>query len=87
MAVPNGTLVLIKLPSTTVAFVWDGVVDATSYVLQVGPSSGTWTNHNEDVGDVLTHSVVLATGTYVSRVVPYNGATPMTATAEQTVTV
>ena len=70
-----------------VAFVWDDVTDATSYVFQVGTATGQSDVHNADVGNVLSHAVWLDPGTYYSRVVPYNGASPMTALAEQTVTV
>ena len=71
-----------------VAFVWDAVVDADSYTLQVGyASGGPWSRHDASVGNVLTYTLALTTGTYYSRVVPYTGATPGTASAEQTVTV
>ena len=66
---------------------WDTVVGATSYVLQVGSSSGLSDVLNADVGYVLTYGVVLTQGTYYWRVVPYTGATPGVATDEQSVVV
>lgn len=69
------------------AFVWDAVDGATSYVLQVGTSTGQSDTYNTNVGNVLTHSLTLGAGTYYSRVVPYTDSTPGEATSEQTVTV
>lgn len=71
-------------PSAEVAFVWAAVESATSYILQVGPSTGTYTTYNNNVGNVLTCSLPLAAGTYYTRVVPVGAGSP---TAEQTVTV
>ena len=69
---------------TTVAFVWDAVESATSYVLQVGTASGQSDRYDGDVGNVLTYSLDLTTGVYFSRVVPQGAGET---TAEQTVTV
>jgi hypothetical protein len=69
-------------------FVWSAVGGATSYVLQIRPStSATYDTYNADVGNVLTYGVALASATYYSRVVPYVGGTALTPTAEQAVTV
>ena len=71
-----------------VAFVWDAVVDADSYVLQVGyASGGPWSRYDASVGNHTTYTLQLSPGKYWSRVVPYDGATPLTALDEQTVTV
>jgi hypothetical protein len=67
-----------------VAFVWDAVGGATSYVLQIGTSTGQSDTFNQNVGDVSTYSVALSAGTYYSRVVPQGAGST---TAEQTVTV
>ena len=68
----------------TIAFVWDTVTNATSYVLQVGTASGgPWTVHDADVGLALNHDVPLAPGTYYSRVVPYIDAAAQTPMTEQ----
>lgn len=66
-------------------FVWTAVVGATSYVLQVRPStSPTYDTYNANVGNVLTKGLGLFTGTYYARVVPVGAGS---ATAEQTVVV
>ncbi len=70
-----------------VYFVWDDVVDATTYLLKVGTSSGGTQRFTQDVGNVLIYPLTLEPGTYYSNVVPYNGETPMDALGEQTVTV
>jgi hypothetical protein len=70
-----------------VSFVWDAVVDATSYVLQVGTTHDGSDTYNSDVGNVLTYSLTLSTGTYYARVQSYVGATPGEWTAHQEVTV
>ena len=57
-------------------FVWAAEAGATSYVLQVGPSSGSYTTFNADVGNVLHHTLSLSTGTYYSRVVPQGAGSP-----------
>lgn len=67
-----------------VAFVWDAVVGATSYVLQIGAATTESGVFSQNVGDVLTYSVALAPGTYYSRVIPQGAGST---TAEQTVTV
>ena len=72
---------------TDVAFVWDAVVDATRYVLLVGPAPDTYTTFNADVGNYLTHTLNLDPGTYHSRVQAWNGAILLDTTAEQDVTV
>ena len=69
---------------TAVAFVWDDVVGATSYVLQVGTSSGNYNRSNSNVGNVLTMELTLSPGTYFSRVVPVGAGS---ATAERQVVV
>jgi hypothetical protein len=58
----------------TVAFVWDAVTGATSYVLQVGTATGQSNTHDANVGDNLAHDVALAAGTYYSRTVVVGGA-------------
>jgi large repetitive protein len=70
-----------------VYFTWAAVVDATTYLLKVGTSTGGTQRYNADVGNVLIFPLTLEPGTYFSNVVPYNGATPMDALVEQTVTV
>lgn len=67
-----------------VAFVWDTVGGATSYVLQVGTATTLSDVYNENVGNVLTYTVNLVPGTYYSRVVPQGAGST---TDEQTVTV
>lgn len=67
-----------------VAFVWDAVDGATSYVLQVGTATTLSDIYNADVGNVLGYSMWLAPGTYYSRVVPQGAGS---ATAEQVITV
>jgi hypothetical protein len=70
-----------------VYFTWAAVVDATTYLLKVGTSSGGTQRYNADVGNVLIFPLTLEPGTYFSNVVPYNESTPMPALGEQTVTV
>jgi hypothetical protein len=71
-----------------VYFTWADVVDATTYVLQVGTTTpGGTERYNADVGNVLIFPLTLEPGTYYSNIVPYNGATPMTALGEQGVNV
>lgn len=70
-----------------VYFTWADVEDATSYLLKVGTTSGGTERYNADVGNVLIFPLTLEPGTYFSNVVPYNGATPMTALGEQEVNV
>jgi hypothetical protein len=66
--------------------VWASDPAADDYVLQVGTTSGVYNVFNASVGYVLTYTVTgLAAGTYYVRVVPYDGATPLTPTAEQEV--
>src|SRR5574343_1032116 len=72
---------------TTYAFVWSETVGATGYVLQVRPVDVESYIHDANVGNVLTHEVSLAVGTYYARVIPYIGSVPQTASAEVTVTV
>lgn len=67
-----------------VAFVWDDVVGATSYVLQIGSATTLSDVYDANVGDVLTETVNLLPGTYYSRVVPQGAGST---TPEQTVTV
>ena len=67
-----------------VAFVWDAVVGATSYVLQVGRATGVYDVYNANVGNVLTSTLTLTSRTYYARVVPVGAGS---ATAEQVVTV
>ena len=61
-------------------FTWSPVVGATSYVLQVGPSTGTYTTFTKDVGNVTAYGLYLASGTYYSRMVPQGAGS---ATAER----
>jgi len=68
----------------TVAFVWDAVDGATSYVLQVGTATTQSNIYNADRGNTLSYSMWLDPGTYYSRVVPQGAGTT---TDEQTVTV
>jgi hypothetical protein len=68
-------------------FTWPDVVDATTYLLKVGTTTGGTDRYNADVGNNLSFPLTLEPGTYYSSVVPYNEATPMDALAEQTVTV
>jgi len=70
-----------------VYFVWADVVDATTYLLKVGTTSGGTQRYNADVGNNLSFPLTLEPGTYYSNVVPYNGETPMDALGEQTVNV
>lgn len=67
-----------------VAFVWSAVAGATSYVLQVGTATTLSDRYNADVGNVLSASLMLSSGTYYSRLVPQGAGST---TAEQTVTV
>lgn len=68
-----------------VAFVWDAVIGATSYILQVRTSdSGAYNVFNSSVGDVLTYTLSLTAGVYYARVVPVGAGDP---TAEWMVTV
>ncbi|HMN09328.1 MAG TPA: hypothetical protein PKC83_11130 [Gemmatimonadaceae bacterium] len=67
-----------------VAFVWDAVDGATSYVLQVGTATTLSDIYNADVGNVLGYSMWQAPGTYYSRVVPQGAGST---TAEQVITV
>ena len=71
-------------PTVAVAFVWDAVGGATSYVLRVGTATNTYNIFDADVGNVLTSSLNLARGTYYCRVAPQGAGAP---TDEQTVTV
>ena len=71
-------------PTTEVAFIWDAVVGATSYVLQVGSATTLSDIYDSNVGNVLTSYLPLATGTYYSRVVPVGAGST---TDEQTVVV
>lgn len=73
--------------SGTTYFVWDAVSSATSYVLQVGTSTGASDRFNEDVGNVLTYALDLSTGTYYSRTQAWANSSCLSTTAEQTVTV
>ncbi len=66
---------------------WDEDASATSYVLQIGTATGDYDTYNNNVGNVLTYARPLAAGTYYVRVVPYDGSTALTASAEQTVVV
>lgn len=67
--------------SASVAFVWDAVVGATSYVLQVRTAaSGTYNIFDQDVGDTQDYTMTLYSGRYYSRVVPQGAGS---ATAEQ----
>ena len=65
-------------------FVWDAVVGATSYVLQVGSATTLSDIYNDNVGNTLSYGLELAPGTYYSRVVPQGAGST---TAERTVTV
>lgn len=69
-----------------VAFVWDSDTNATSYVLQIGTSTGASDRFNQDVGNVLTYGVSLEAGTYYSRVQPW-ASSCLSTSAEQTVSV
>ena len=71
-------------PATAVYFVWDAVDGATSYVLSIGPSTGSYTTYNSNVGNNLSAGVPLAAGTYYWIATPQGAGS---ATAEQTVTV
>jgi hypothetical protein len=78
--------------SVTVPFFWDAVAGATSYILIVGttPMQSVGDVHNDNVGNVLTHDVVLPSGrTYYGRSVVVGGAHAgeLTAGGEQPVTV
>ena len=67
-----------------VEFVWDVVIGASSYVLQVGTATTQSDRFNQDVGDVLAYGLALSPGTYYSRVVPQGAGST---TDEQAVTV
>ena len=67
-----------------VVFVWDAVVGATSYIVQIGTATGQSDVYNADVGNFLTTTRYLMTGIYFSRVVPQGAGSP---TAEQEFTV
>lgn len=67
-----------------VAFVWDAVGGASSYVLQIGTSTGQSDRYNSNVGNVLTYTLTLLPGTYYSRVVPQGAGST---TVEQVVSV
>ena len=77
--------------TTTVAFTWSAVAEATSYVLKIGTSSmqANGDTHNTNVGNTLAHDVVLSTGTYYARTVVVGGAHDgeLTAGGEQVVTI
>lgn len=70
-----------------VYFTWDADTNATSYVLQIGTSTGASDRFNEDVGNVLTYGVSLETGSYYSRVQPWANSSALSTTAEEPVTV
>jgi len=74
-------------PVRDVAFLWGSDTNATSYVLQVGPSTTAFTRFNADVGNVVTATLSLSTGHYYMRVVPYQTSTALTPTDFSTVTV
>lgn len=78
------TGVAANTPALPVAFVWDSVPGATSYVLQIGTAPGQSDYYNADVGTVLSVTLALSTGTYYSRVIPQGAGSP---TPEQTVIV
>jgi hypothetical protein len=78
---------VLVYPSTNWALVWDAVVDATSYVVQVGTATGQSDELNLDVGDLRTYSIWLNPGTHYTRIVPYIGAVAQTSLAEETVTI
>ncbi len=52
-----------------VVFEWTAVGGATSYTLQVGTDTGLSDTFNAVVGNVLTYTLLMAVGTYYSRVV------------------
>lgn len=71
----------------SVVFVWDAVLTADSYVLQVGSAVGLSNVYDANVGNVLTFALDLTPGTYYARVQAYAGASLVNVTDDQTVVV
>lgn len=72
-----------------IAFAWDEVEGATSYVLQIGSATGQSDVVNTNVGYVRAKTVLLGVGTWYARVVVVGGAHDgeLTPGGEQEVTI
>lgn len=89
-SVPAASATVAALPGggTAVPFVWESVVGATYYVLAVGTTEGgPYTTYNGSVGNVLTTTLSLASGTYYSIVLAYDDSGWLSTRPEQEVTV